>query len=69
MLPLVGKLKKQISADPTLCPEYPSSLGLTEFTKRATEFALGKNSLALMENRVISPLQKAVQLIRAGIYL
>uniref|UniRef100_A0A668AXK4 aspartate transaminase n=1 Tax=Myripristis murdjan TaxID=586833 RepID=A0A668AXK4_9TELE len=52
VLPLVGKLKKQISADPTLCPEYPSSLGLAEFTKRATEFALGKNSLALMENRV-----------------
>uniref|UniRef100_UPI003AADEDE0 putative aspartate aminotransferase, cytoplasmic 2 n=1 Tax=Centroberyx gerrardi TaxID=166262 RepID=UPI003AADEDE0 len=53
VLPLVGKLKQQISADPTLCPDYPSSLGLTEFTRRATEFALGKNSPAIVENRVL----------------
>ncbi|XP_071387411.1 putative aspartate aminotransferase, cytoplasmic 2 [Centroberyx affinis] len=53
VLPLVGKLKQQISADPTLCPEYPSSLGLTEFTRRAMEFALGKNSPAIVENRVL----------------
>uniref|UniRef100_A0A3B4X5L1 aspartate transaminase n=1 Tax=Seriola lalandi dorsalis TaxID=1841481 RepID=A0A3B4X5L1_SERLL len=53
-LRLVGKIKQQLSADPTFCPEYPSSLGLTEFTRRATEVALGKSSPAIVENRVIS---------------
>ncbi|XP_022608369.1 aspartate aminotransferase, cytoplasmic-like [Seriola dumerili] len=52
-LRLVGKIKQQLSADPTFCPEYPSSLGLTEFTRRATEVALGKSSPAIVENRVL----------------
>ncbi|XP_076010420.1 putative aspartate aminotransferase, cytoplasmic 2 [Genypterus blacodes] len=51
--PLVEKIKRQLSADPTLCPEYPSTFGLTEFTRRAAEFALGKNSPAILENRVL----------------
>ncbi|XP_071338631.1 putative aspartate aminotransferase, cytoplasmic 2 isoform X2 [Trachinotus anak] len=52
-LRLVGRIKQQLSADPTFCPEYPSSLGLTEFTRRATEVALGKSSPAIVENRVL----------------
>ncbi|XP_059193366.1 putative aspartate aminotransferase, cytoplasmic 2 [Centropristis striata] len=52
-LRLVKKIKQQLSADPTLRPEYPSSLGLTEFTRRATEAALGKSSRAIVENRVL----------------
>ncbi|TMS03504.1 Aspartate aminotransferase, cytoplasmic [Larimichthys crocea] len=52
VLRLVGKIKQQLSSDPTLRPEYPPSLGLTEFTRRATEAALGRSSHAVMENRV-----------------
>ncbi|XP_038559967.1 putative aspartate aminotransferase, cytoplasmic 2 [Micropterus salmoides] len=52
-LRLVGKIKQQLSADPTLRPEYPPSLGLTEFTRRASEVALGKSSRAIAENRVL----------------
>lgn len=57
-LRLVRKIKRQLSADPTLHPEYPPSLGLTEFTQRATEVALGKSSRAVLENRVISAVHK-----------
>uniref|UniRef100_A0A3Q3IJH7 aspartate transaminase n=1 Tax=Monopterus albus TaxID=43700 RepID=A0A3Q3IJH7_MONAL len=53
-LHLTGKIKQQLSADPTLRPEYLSSLGLTKFTQRATEVALGKRSQAILENRVTS---------------
>ncbi|KAM7391523.1 hypothetical protein PAMP_022208 [Pampus punctatissimus] len=52
-LRLVRKIKQQLSTDPTLRPEYPSSLGLAEFTRRATEVALGKSSKAIVENRVL----------------
>lgn len=57
-LRLVGKVKQQLSADPTLRPEYPPSLGLTEYTRRATEVALGKRSRAIVENRVTSAVHK-----------
>ncbi|CAK6950203.1 putative aspartate aminotransferase%2C cytoplasmic 2 [Scomber scombrus] len=50
---LIGKIKQQLSTDPTLRPEYPSSLGLTEFTRRATEAALGRGSKAIVENRML----------------
>ncbi|XP_056135971.1 putative aspartate aminotransferase, cytoplasmic 2 [Lampris incognitus] len=54
VLPLVKKIKQQIFTDPTLFSEnYSSSLGLTEFTRRATELALGTNSRAVLENRVL----------------
>ncbi|XP_076587299.1 putative aspartate aminotransferase, cytoplasmic 2 [Chaetodon auriga] len=52
-LRLVGKIKQQLSADPTLRPEYPPPLGLAEFTRRATEVALGKSCRAIVENRVL----------------
>ncbi|KAM8760926.1 putative aspartate aminotransferase, cytoplasmic 2 [Acanthopagrus schlegelii] len=52
-LRLVGKIKQQLSADPTLRPEYAPSLGLMDFTRRATEAALGKSSCAIVENRVL----------------
>ncbi|XP_075960347.1 putative aspartate aminotransferase, cytoplasmic 2 [Anarhichas minor] len=51
-LRLVRKIKQQRSADPTSRPEYPSSLGVTEFTRRATEVALGKSARAIVEDRV-----------------
>ncbi|KAL6456799.1 hypothetical protein MHYP_G00353430 [Metynnis hypsauchen] len=53
VLPLIWKIKQQIGADPTLHPEYPSPLGLQEFSRRATELALGRDSSALVENRVV----------------
>ncbi|XP_055368041.1 putative aspartate aminotransferase, cytoplasmic 2 isoform X2 [Betta splendens] len=52
-LRLTGKIKQQLSSDPTLRPEFPSSLGLTQFIHRATEAALGKTCPAIMENRVL----------------
>ncbi|KAF3850758.1 hypothetical protein F7725_012530 [Dissostichus mawsoni] len=52
-LRLVRRIKQQLSADPTTRPEYPSPLGLTEFTRRATEVALGKSSRAIVEERVL----------------
>ncbi|XP_030593740.1 putative aspartate aminotransferase, cytoplasmic 2 isoform X2 [Archocentrus centrarchus] len=52
-LRLVGKIKQQLSADPTLHPEYPSSFGVREFTRQATKVALGKHSRAIVENRVL----------------
>uniref|UniRef100_A0A672H4I3 aspartate transaminase n=1 Tax=Salarias fasciatus TaxID=181472 RepID=A0A672H4I3_SALFA len=52
-LDLVGKIKQQLSNDPTFHPEYPSSLGLREFTRQATEVALGKSSPSILENRVL----------------
>lgn len=53
MSPLIGKIMHQICTDPTLCPEYPSSFGLPEFTRRATELVLGRDCHAIVENRVI----------------
>lgn len=52
MLPLVWKIKQQIGSDPTLTPEYLSALGLSEFSKRVVELALGKDSPAIVEIRV-----------------
>ncbi|CAL8247631.1 unnamed protein product [Merluccius merluccius] len=51
--PFIGKVKKRISADPTLGLQSPSSLGLADFIRRATEVALGKKSSAIVENRVL----------------
>lgn len=53
VLPLIRRIKKQISTDPTLCPEYAPSSGLSEFNRRATELVLGKNCPAIVENRVL----------------
>lgn len=53
-LQLVGKIKQQLNADPTLHPEYSPPLGLPDFTRRATEVALGKSSRAVVENRVMA---------------
>lgn len=57
-LHIVGKIKQQLGSDPTLHPKYPPSLGLAGFTQRAMEAALGKNSQAVLENRVISAVHK-----------
>ncbi|KAJ8285876.1 hypothetical protein GJAV_G00031980 [Gymnothorax javanicus] len=51
--PLIWKIKQQISSDPTLSPEYPLSLGLPEFSRRAAELALGNDCCAIVENRVL----------------
>ncbi|KAK1786963.1 hypothetical protein P4O66_017340 [Electrophorus voltai] len=53
LLPLIRKIKQQMNSDPTLNPEYLPSLGLPHFTRRASELALGKDSRAIVENRVI----------------
>nr|XP_023657131.1 aspartate aminotransferase, cytoplasmic-like [Paramormyrops kingsleyae] len=53
VLPLTWKIKQQIGSDPTLGTEYPPGLGLPEFTRRVTELALGKDSQAIVENRVL----------------
>ncbi|XP_030643784.1 putative aspartate aminotransferase, cytoplasmic 2 [Chanos chanos] len=54
VFPLVWKIKQQIITDPTLNSEYPQSLGLPDFTRRAAELALGRESRAIVENRVLS---------------
>ncbi|KTF74902.1 hypothetical protein cypCar_00023419 [Cyprinus carpio] len=46
--------EQQIATDLTLTPEYPPILGIPEFTRKATELALGKDSPAIMESRVTS---------------
>uniref|UniRef100_A0A3B4ADE8 aspartate transaminase n=1 Tax=Periophthalmus magnuspinnatus TaxID=409849 RepID=A0A3B4ADE8_9GOBI len=51
--PLVGKIKHQLSTDPTLRPEYPSPLGLTEFTRQVTKVTLGRSLKPLLESRVL----------------
>uniref|UniRef100_A0A8C6SAL8 aspartate transaminase n=1 Tax=Neogobius melanostomus TaxID=47308 RepID=A0A8C6SAL8_9GOBI len=53
-LRLVGKIKQQLSVDPTIRPEYPSPLGLTEFTKQATKVTLGRSLKPIVENRVMA---------------
>ena len=52
--PFIGEIKRRMSSDQTLGSPHPSSFGLAEFNHRATEAALGKNSSAIVENRVRS---------------
>ncbi|KAL4597390.1 aspartate aminotransferase, cytoplasmic-like [Arapaima gigas] len=42
-----------MSADPTLAANYPPVLGLPEFSRRAAELILGRESSALVHNRVL----------------
>ncbi|XP_060787338.1 putative aspartate aminotransferase, cytoplasmic 2 [Neoarius graeffei] len=51
--PLIRKIKQQISTDPTLIPEYPPPFGIPEFSSRALQLALGRDSRAIVENRVL----------------
>ncbi|XP_017323810.1 putative aspartate aminotransferase, cytoplasmic 2 isoform X1 [Ictalurus punctatus] len=51
--PLIRKIKQQIATDPTLIPEYPPPLGIPEFSSRASQLALGRDSPAILENRVL----------------
>ncbi|XP_066499899.1 putative aspartate aminotransferase, cytoplasmic 2 [Hoplias malabaricus] len=53
VLPLILKIKQQIGMDPTLLPEYPHPSGLPEFSRRASELALGRDSRVLVDNRVV----------------
>uniref|UniRef100_A0ACB8EXR8 Uncharacterized protein n=1 Tax=Sphaerodactylus townsendi TaxID=933632 RepID=A0ACB8EXR8_9SAUR len=50
--PVVQRILLQISQDPTLDHEYLPTLGIYEYTRAATELAIGKESRALLENRV-----------------
>lgn len=52
--PLIRKIKQRIATDPTLIPEYPPPLGMPEFSSRASQLALGRDSRAIVENRVMS---------------
>ncbi|XP_077161512.1 putative aspartate aminotransferase, cytoplasmic 2 [Paroedura picta] len=49
--PVVQRILLQISRDPTLNHEYLPELGIYEYTRAATELAIGKESRALLENR------------------
>uniref|UniRef100_M3XLL5 aspartate transaminase n=1 Tax=Latimeria chalumnae TaxID=7897 RepID=M3XLL5_LATCH len=51
VLPVVRKVQLQIANDPTLTHEYVPSAGQAEFTRRATELVLGRESHAIVENR------------------
>ncbi|XP_054628449.1 putative aspartate aminotransferase, cytoplasmic 2 [Dunckerocampus dactyliophorus] len=53
-LRLVEKIKQQLKSDPTLRPDTQCPSVQAEFCRRATEAALGNNSKALLENRVLS---------------
>uniref|UniRef100_A0A674I196 aspartate transaminase n=1 Tax=Terrapene triunguis TaxID=2587831 RepID=A0A674I196_9SAUR len=50
--PTVRQTLLQIANDPTLDHEYLPVLGFPEFTRAATELALGRESRAVIENRV-----------------
>lgn len=50
--PVVQRILIQISQDPTLNHEYLPEIGIYEYTRAATELAIGKESRALLENRV-----------------
>uniref|UniRef100_A0A8C0GNV0 aspartate transaminase n=1 Tax=Chelonoidis abingdonii TaxID=106734 RepID=A0A8C0GNV0_CHEAB len=49
--PTVRQTLLQIASDPTLDHEYLPVLGFPEFTRAATELALGRESRAVIENR------------------
>ncbi|XP_030055493.1 putative aspartate aminotransferase, cytoplasmic 2 isoform X2 [Microcaecilia unicolor] len=49
--PVIKMTQLNISSDPTLHHDYLPALGLSEFTRVATELAIGKDSIALLENR------------------
>ncbi|XP_074837806.1 putative aspartate aminotransferase, cytoplasmic 2 [Carettochelys insculpta] len=49
--PAVKQSLLQITSDPTLDHEYLPVLGLSEFTRAATELVLGRGSRAILENR------------------
>ncbi|KAG7281298.1 hypothetical protein CRUP_030981 [Coryphaenoides rupestris] len=51
--PFIERIKKRLSADPTLCVRPASPFGLPEFIRRATQAALGNNSSAIVENRTV----------------
>ncbi|XP_061763252.1 putative aspartate aminotransferase, cytoplasmic 2 [Nerophis ophidion] len=53
-LRLVGKIRQQLGRDPTLRPEAQCLFAQAEFCRRATEAALGRNSKAVLDNRVLS---------------
>ncbi|XP_041088415.1 putative aspartate aminotransferase, cytoplasmic 2 isoform X2 [Polyodon spathula] len=48
---MTRKVMLQICSDPTLTLDYLPTLGLPEFTRSATELALGRDSPAIRENR------------------
>lgn len=51
VLPVVKSIEAQMAIDPLLDHEYLPVLGLPDFCEAATELALGKDSIALVENR------------------
>ena len=52
VLPVVKSVEAQMAIDPLLNHEYLPILGLPDFCEAATELCLGKDSIALVENRV-----------------
>ena len=52
VLPVIKYVEAQIAIDPLLDHEYLPILGLTDFCDSAIELCLGKDSIALINNRV-----------------
>ena len=52
VLPVVKSVEAQMAIDPLLNHEYLPILGLPDFCEAASELCLGKDSPALVENRV-----------------
>lgn len=53
MLPVVRKTEANLAENPAVNHEYLPACGHSNFTKAAAEFLLGKDSLAIKENRVL----------------
>nr|XP_006625536.1 PREDICTED: aspartate aminotransferase, cytoplasmic-like isoform X1 [Lepisosteus oculatus] len=51
MFPFIWKIKLRMADDPTLTSRYLPISGFPEFTRSATELALGQDSPAIIENR------------------
>jgi len=52
VLPVVKYVEAQVAIDPLLDHEYLPILGLVDFCDAAMELCLGKDSIAIVENRV-----------------
>ncbi|XP_043938981.1 putative aspartate aminotransferase, cytoplasmic 2 [Protopterus annectens] len=51
VLPVVRKVQQHIANDPTLNHDHLPEAGLPEFTRSAVSMALGKDSIAILQNR------------------
>ena len=62
ILPVVKSVEAKMLNDPRVNHEYLPYLGLPDFCTAATNLCLGKDSIALIENRVRTKLVKRKRL-------